>query len=1228
MATAVAGVSTAQFLHRDIWPTHARKMRLRLFPATARQPATSVCTSTMKARQETDGKPKLQVGSEVGRLTLNDYIEQSKDLMRPDGGPPRWFSPLECGSRLANSPLLLYLPELVELVETTVRSENGDFPKRPIYLVGDSFGACIALDVAARNPDIDLILILSNPGDPWKVVMATLKKGLNLRQTFGELSQHIAVLSSYLSGLPNDFPVETLLWKLKMLKSACTSANSCLHAVKAQTLILSSLRDHLLPSPAEGERLQRMLLKCEIRVFSDDGHALFLVGLSLPPFPPSFIWLEVTTSPVTISTLGNGEIVRGLAGIPSEGPVLFVGYHMLLGRELDLLVNRFWVEGNIHLRAIAHPMMFEKLKKGKLPDLSAFDKLRTMGAVPVSATNFYRLLSLKSHVLLFPGGVREALHRKGEDYKLFWPEQSEFIRMASRFGAKIIPFGSVGEDDIGQLILDYEDQLKIPFLKAFNEEVNNEVVKLRTDSQGEVANQDLHLPVVLPKVPGRFYYYFGKPIETEGRMLELKNKDKALELYLQVKSEVERCIAYLKEKRKNDPYRNILPRSIFRAIHGKLFLSTPATLRQSAVSTEQEPSASYSTNGRLEKESETGTTTKTHEVVEPFYLSDYFEQSKQLIRSDGGPPRWFSPLECGARLDNAPLLLFLPGIDGVGLGLILHHQRLGKIFDIWCLHILLMDRTPYPELVKIVEKTVRSENCRSPNRPIYLVGESFGGCLALDVAARNPDIDLILILANPATCFGKSQLLPLIPVLEIMPDQLLLGLPYVLSLLTGNPSKIMMATLKKGLSPQQTVGEITQGIGALSSYLSTQPPFQLTLGAVTAWNIIAQPPPKVLAPEAINSQCRPISGRDQLLPSLEEGERLSHMLPKCELRVFNDSGHTVLLEDDIDLATTLVAASFYRRSRCIDYVSDYLPPSPSEFKKLQESQRWLEVLTSPVMLSTLGNGKIVRGFAGIPSEGPVLFVGYHMLLGLELGPLVCRFWDEGNIHLRGIAHPMMFFRLREGKMPDLSTFDAQRIMGAVPVSANNFYRLLSLKSHVLLYPGGVREALHRKGEEYKLFWPEQSEFVRMASRFGAKIIPFGTVGEDDICQLLLDYDDQMQIPYLKALTEEITAEVATLRSDSEGEVANQDFYLPAVSPKLPGRFYFFFGKPIETEGRKQELRSRDKAHELYLEVKSEVEKCLAYLKENRESDPYRSIVSRTVYQATHGFESEVPTFEL
>lgn len=38
----------------------------------------------------------------------------------------------------------------------------------------------------------------------------------------------------------------------------------------------------------------------------------------------------------------------------------------------------------------------------------------------------------------------------------------------------------------------------------------------RTDSMGEVAKQEQHVPILLPKLPGRYYYFLGKPIETEG----------------------------------------------------------------------------------------------------------------------------------------------------------------------------------------------------------------------------------------------------------------------------------------------------------------------------------------------------------------------------------------------------------------------------------------------------------------------------------------------------------------------------------------------------------------------------------------------------------------------------------------------------------------------------------------------------------------------------------------
>lgn len=63
------------------------------------------------------------------------------------------------------------------------------------------------------------------------------------------------------------------------------------------------------------------------------------------------------------------------------------------------------------------------------------------------------------------------------------------------------------------------------------------------------------------------------------------------------------------------------------------------------------------------------------------------------------------------------------------------------------------------DLVKLVERTIRSEHHRSPDRPIYLVGESLGACLALSVAALNPDIDLVLILANPGKMHACSFIL-------------------------------------------------------------------------------------------------------------------------------------------------------------------------------------------------------------------------------------------------------------------------------------------------------------------------------------------------------------------------------------------------------------------------------------------------------------------------------------
>jgi len=84
-----------------------------------------------------------------------------------------------------------------------------------------------------------------------------------------------------------------------------------------------------------------------------------------------------------------------------------------------------------------------------------------------------------------------------------------------------------------------------------------------------------------------------------------------------------------------------------------------------------------------------------------------------------------------------------------------------------------------------------------------------------------------------------------------------------------------------------------------------------------------------------------------------------------------------------------------------------------------------------------------------------------MLLGLEIDPLFDAFLREKNIIIRSMAHPVLF-TMPETSRREISHFDFIPLFGALPVSPINMYRLLSRNSFVLLYPGGAREAFHRK----------------------------------------------------------------------------------------------------------------------------------------------------------------------
>ncbi|KAK1408020.1 hypothetical protein QVD17_39650 [Tagetes erecta] len=316
---------------------------------------------------------------------------------------------------------------------------------------------------------------------------------------------------------------------------------------------------------------------------------------------------------------------------------------------------------------------------------------------------------------------------------------------------------------------------------------------------------------------------------------------------------------------------------------------------------------------------------------ETWSVEDFFKLAKGFSEPDGGPPRWFCPVSCGRALKDSPLLLYLPGLDGLGLGLISHEKALGKVFEVRCMHIPVQNRAPFEDLVQFVEETVRLEHASSPKKPIYLVGDSFGGCLAMSVAARNPTVDLVLILVNPATSFERSRLPTFLSLLETLP-----------SALYGALSLVLLPAIRRlvDLLPKDTL------IWRLKL---------LTSAAAYANSHIQDVAAEVLVLA---------SSKDQFLPSKDEAKRLKKSLQNCRICIFKGNKHNLLLETDNNLLTIIKGSAKYRRTSYHDTIKDYIPPSMSEYRRQSEGHWLFRFATSPVMLSTLEDGEVVTGLGG------------------------------------------------------------------------------------------------------------------------------------------------------------------------------------------------------------------------------------------------------------------------
>ena len=237
---------------------------------------------------------------------------------------------------------------------------------------------------------------------------------------------------------------------------------------------------------------------------------------------------------------------------------------------------------------------------------------------------------------------------------------------------------------------------------------------------------------------------------------------------------------------------------------------------------------------------------------------------------------------------DKPLMVLLPGLDGTGRLFEPQVEALSYYFDLRCLAIPEGNRQGWTDLAQSVVTLIHDEQ---PRRPTYLCGESYGGCLALQVALTAPTLLNRLILVNPASSLRRqiwSRLL--IQAAPYAPEWF-----YSISGVFAFPLLVDFARIQRHWQRLfiGTVRPISQD--CVNWRLSMLQSFSAAIDQLR----------QLTVPTALIA-----SGRDRLLPSYKEVEHLKQFLPDAVTYLLPESGHVCLLEKSVNLTSCLEALDF------------------------------------------------------------------------------------------------------------------------------------------------------------------------------------------------------------------------------------------------------------------------------------------------------------------------------
>ncbi|KAH8959580.1 hypothetical protein BDL97_06G084000 [Sphagnum fallax] len=482
-----------------------------------------------------------------------------------------------------------------EGIETTRKQQQQRQHRRHLTVVGESFGACLAIRLALASPSLITHLVLINPATNFAqnnpLVSFCASTGLLafFPQTLYQIAQdlmlplmvkrnRVSIKDHETLLSPIDFvPAECGAWRFSMLNDSTGLSDVDIQSINMPTLLFASAKDWVLPSMAECARLQCLLPNAKRVILPESGHTALLEhsidlakmlqthGFVVPPEPTSTL--------LHLSSLASSPSTT----TPQPDAPRLKRQHAVLDNRLDELGRLLepW-------RILTSPLVSGA---ETLPDAAAeprrpilFVGNHTLFGVYDSPILVYELFLRGFHArgLAHPAhwssGVGPVFERygnvksskfaayrllKGEEYKLLWKPTVDFVRMASSHNAIIVPFALLGADEAYKILLDGDDILASP-LGPLVQAVYDQL-KLSTDNIYPLTGLPvLGLPSLIP-VPSieRIYIHFADPIDTANYNCSLRNQQECKDLYLLVKQKVEDSISLLKQTREKDPERSL-----------------------------------------------------------------------------------------------------------------------------------------------------------------------------------------------------------------------------------------------------------------------------------------------------------------------------------------------------------------------------------------------------------------------------------------------------------------------------------------------------------------------------------------------------------------------------------------------------------------------------------------------------------------------------------------------